>query len=219
MTGVLFALGVIGSAVLWSIASWRTRLLAPVEPEEELRTAGDLETGVFRMRGRVVPVEVSRSPVDGAPCVFIEHADYEPVAREALPLRRQVDHRIIAHAFYVEDATGVVYVEPADAEIDTAVLVEDGGLTAERRLRSDEEVELVGTFELRTVELDGGPYRSAGQTWVAHSTTQRPLRISYRTDPGMVTPSDSLTLFFRGAATLTLGIFTFLGVFSALVGH
>lgn len=219
MSIVLFGLGLVGGALLWFGAGWRSRQLAPPPAPGELRRAAELEHGVFRVQGRVVPVQTTPSPLDGAACVFIEHADYETVGSDAIPMRRQVAHGIVAHPFYVEDESGVVFVDPADAHIDTVVLLEDGGLTAERRLRRDEEVVVSGAFTAETIEMDGGPYRSAGQTWVARASGVQPLQISYRTDPSMMRPSDSLTLFLRGAATLTFGIFSFLGLFSFLVSH
>ena len=110
--------------------------------------------------GRVVPLETTRSEVDGADCVYIERAEYRRVG-SGVPLLREVEHRAVTHAFLLEDDTGQVLVDPGRALIECARLSED-------RLRYEDEgidrsyleggVDVVGPSFSRVFNRPLGPW-------------------------------------------------------------
>jgi hypothetical protein len=170
----------------------------------------DLEAGRFRVTGRVVPIETSRSWVDGAACVYLERAEYRTVGTGFVPLLREVEHGALCHPFYLDDGTGRLWVDPSTTLIDCATATADGGLTAERRLRSDEEVVLTATFVPSVGELDDGgdgPYRAGARQWQATADASGPPRLSHRTEDGMIRPPpDQLTAFLGGAGAMMVGM-------------
>jgi len=189
-------LGLIG----W--ARRRTRALRPLPEAVPRRNIGELEEGRFRVDGRIVAVETVPSPSDGAQCVFVEHAEYRTLGSELVPLLRQVGHQVLAHPFYLDDGTGRLWVDPRELDIEAVTLTEDSGLSAERRLRADEEVELVARFRPRSVESAGGPYRSRALAWEPVADGLGRPRLTYRTEPGMLRPHDEGSAFLRGAGAL-----------------
>lgn len=180
-------------------------------PEDAVResTVAELEAGRFRVTGRVVPIETTRSDVDGADCVYVERAAYQTVGASFVPLLREVEHRAVSHPFYLDDGTGRLWVDPATTLIDCATATADGGLTAERRLRSGEEVSLLATFAPSADEHDDGdgPYRASARRWAAVTDGSGPPRLSHRTLDGMIRPPpDQLTAFLGGAGALMLAM-------------
>lgn len=180
------------------------------------RRIAELEEGRFRVAGRVVAEHVTPSPLDGADCVFFEHAEYRMLGSEAVPLMRQVDHRIVAHPFVLDDGTGRLRVDPAETDVEAVTLTEDHGLFAERRLRAGEEVELVASFRPRAVEREGGPYRGRAVAWEAHADHLGRPRLSYRTEPGMMRPIDEASAFLRGAGALLVFAGTAFGLLATV---
>jgi hypothetical protein len=143
--------------------------------------------------------------------VFVEHAEYQPVGSDLVPLMRETEHGTVAHPFYLDDGTGRLRVDPGEALVEAVTVFEDAGLSAERRLRDGEEVELVATFGPSAGEHGGGPYRAGQQAWAPIADDCGPPRISYRTAPNMVMPADETTAFLRGAGVLLLVVSTFFG--------
>lgn len=213
MSWLLAALGVVVAVGLWLWARARVRRLRPIPEAVPARSVGELDGGRYRVTGTVVPIDCTPSRIDDAPCVFLEHAEYRTVGSELVPLLREIEHGTVAHPFYLEDATGRLLVNPREAVIEAVTVFEHAGLSAERRLRAGEEVELVATFEPSPVEADGGPYRASHNAWRPVPDTCGPPRISYRTAPDMVHAADDVTMFLRGA-----GVFALLAtaLFSAL---
>ncbi len=167
----------------------------------------DLEPGRFRVVGRVVPIETSRSAVDGVDCVYCERAEYRSVGTGLVPILREVEHRACAHPFYLDDGTGRLFVDPARALIECATATADGGLTAERRVRAGEEVSLVATFVALDAEREpgDGPYRAQARRWAPVDDDAGPPRLSHRTEASMVLPPpDDLTAFFGGIGAMMI---------------
>ncbi|MGE0788955.1 MAG: hypothetical protein AB7S26_25005 [Sandaracinaceae bacterium] len=165
---------------------------------------GDLEPGRFRVVGRIVPIATSPSVVDGVRCVYAERADYE-MGRAIVPVLRELSHEAVAHPFYLEDETGRLWIDPAEALIECALAIGDAGLVAERRLRAGEEVALSATFRPadRTDLPRFGPYRDGALGWEALADETGPPRLSHRTASEMVRPPpDELTGFVTGAGAL-----------------
>ena len=174
---------------------------------------GELEPGRFRIVGKVIPTATSESPLDGVDCVFLEHAEYVSVHAT---VRRETEHTIASHPFFVDDGSGRALIDPASAFIDAVTIWEDGGLTGERRVRAGEEIEIVATFEQIDVEEDGGPYRGSARVWAATDDAYGPPRISYRTQPDMVMPSDDLIAFLRGAGVIMAAVSGLIGTIALL---
>lgn len=207
----LFALGTAcGGAVLWAAAWQRGRRATWIKDGARGSHISELTPGRFRVTGRVVPIATSPSGVDGAPCVYLERAEYRLVGSRLVPLLREIDHVGIAHPFLLDDGTGRVRIDPTWAVIDTATLETDGGLVAERRLRAGEEVEVVATFADAELEAAcdhrSGPYRERPVSVIA--IADEPVQISYRTDARMIAPPDEVAAFLRGMGALmvTLGV-------------
>lgn len=199
------------AATLWWVAARRVRRRQVVDGAPR-RHIGELEPGRFRVTGKIVGMATSASPLDGYPCVYLEHADYSPVG--AAVLLKETDRYLRAHPFYLQDATGMLLVDPEDAAVDAVTLYEDGGLTAERRLRNGEEVEVVARVAQVTVEAEGGPYRAGALAWATVPDDVSPTLISYRTDPSMVVPADEVAVLLRGAGLFLVAVS---GILSALV--
>lgn len=188
----------------------RARVQARRELEEALPECeiGELEPGRFRVVGRVVPIETSRSVVDGVDCVYLERAEYQ-MGAGVVPVLREVSHEAICHPFYLEDATGRLRVDPGCALIECGTAVGDAGLTAERRLRAGEEVALSATFVRAQLEAEGldGPYRVSAQQWEPVADETGPPRLSHRTLREMVRPPpDDVTAFVAGAGAMMVFI-------------
>ncbi len=213
MSWLLFALALSASAVLWWLAALRARKLRPVREGAPTRAISDLEDGRFRIVGKVIPTETTQSTLDGLDCVFVEHAEYVSVHAT---VRRETEHTIVSHPFFVDDGSGRAFVDPAGAVIDAVTLWEDGGLTGERRVRAGEEIEVVATFGQIDVEEDGGPYRGSARVWAAVDDSYSPPKISYRTQPDMVMPSDDLTAFLRGAGVIMAAVSGLIGTIALL---
>jgi hypothetical protein len=192
--------------IVWSVR----RAQAPAWRDGAMRTSiAELAVGRFRVVGRVVPIWATASEIDGEPCVYVERAHYAPVGGGIVPLLREVEHAWAAHPFYLDDGSGRLRVDPADALIECATATGDGGLVAERRLRAGEEIELVARFRpadaASAPELDEGPYRGAAGGWEAAPDDAGPPRISYRTEPGMEPVGlDEVSSFLRGAGLLMM---------------
>ena len=205
-SGVALALG----------ARARQRRLAPIRDAAEGRTIAGLDSGRFRVAGRVQPLNTSPSAVDGLSCVYIERAEYRSVGSSLVPLLREVDRCLVAHPFWLDDGTGRLLVDPSRAAVDAATLAGDDGLTAERRLRAGEEIEIVATFRPADVEGDGGPYRAPALAWEATDDELGPPRITHRTERDMVSPTDDVTAFLRGTGAVLLAIGVLLGILAVL---
>lgn len=215
MAIVLFGLGLGAALALFAVARHRVRSLTPIPEAVPFRRLSELGSGRFRVRGRVVAVETTSSLVDGSPCVFLEQAEYRTVGSELVPLLREVGHRTVAHPFYLDDGSGRLLVDPGAAVVEAVTITEDAGLSAERRLRAGEEVDLVATFGPVRAEA-GGPYRAGHTAWQPVADGCGPPRLSYRTEPDMVRAHDEVAAFLRGAGVLTLLLTALLGSLSLL---
>ena len=199
--------------VVWSVR----RAHAPMLREgAALTSIAELGPGRFRVVGRVVPIRTTASEIDGAPCVYLERAQYASALGGLVPLLREVDHGWAAHRFYLDDGSARLLVDPAEVLIECATATGDGGLVAERRLRAGEEVELVARFRpadrSSAPDLDEGPYRAPASAWEAGPDEVGPPRISYRTEEGMERASlDEVSTFLRGAGALTIAMSVILG--------
>lgn len=216
MGGFFLAMAVfsVGLAVLGVVS----RRVHRPPPLEGIRTTSiaELETGRFRIAGTIVAERSVPSPYDGAPCVFFEHADYSPTLGPGL-LVRETERWTEGRSFYVDDGTGRVRVDPLQSVVEAAVLHEDQGLTAERRLRVGEEIEVVASFALREPD-EASPYRDVGFEWRCVSDEWGAPRLSYRTVPGMLRPQDEVGMFMRASSIFVAGVALLLGVLVALVG-
>ncbi len=214
MTLWVFVLGALGvGATLLLVSKWRARDRTRIREAVRDCLIGELEAGRFRVVGWIMPVDTTRSRVDGADCVYVERAEYRSVGSGLVPLLREVEHGAICHPFYLGDATGRLRVDPATALIECATATADGGLTAERRLRAGEEVTLVATFEAADVEHESGdgPYRAGVRCWVAVADGAGPPRLSHRIEESMVRlPPDGLTAFLGGVGAMMMLIGTLL---------
>jgi hypothetical protein len=187
-----------------AVAAWlRARARRPLAEAARGRAISDLVPGRFRVTGRVVPLRTTASAIDGAPCVYIEHANYRTVGHDLVPLMREVDHGVVAHPFYLDDGTGRLLLDPAQAIVEAVTLSEDEGLTAELRLRAGEEIQLLATFERRPLDADAGPYRGL-EGWVPVEDDAGPPLLTHRTEPGMVRPVDDVGAFLTGIAFILL---------------
>lgn len=208
----LFGLAIAVSALLWGAAALRARGLRPLREAAPRRRLEELGEGRFRVVGKIVPVEATPSEIDGLPCVFLEHVEYAPMSDV---MRREREHSLVAHPFFVEDGTGRALVDPRGALVEAATVWGDGGLAVERRLRAGEEVEVVASFE--RVEIDeAGPYRGAGRCWAAAPGPWGPPRISYRTEADMVQPSDDVAAFLRAAGVFLATVTALLSALALL---
>lgn len=193
-----------GAGLLWW-AHARIRRRVPVREAVARRTIDDLTPGRFRLIGRVVPILTTPSRIDRSPCVYVEHAEYRTVGSELVPLLREVEHRVVAHPFHLDDGTGRLMIDPRTAVLETVTLYEDEGLTAERRLRAGEEVELVASFRPRPLESDGGPYRGSSRSWEAVGDECGPPRLGFGHDPaGAIVAVDDFSSFLRGVGVVLL---------------
>ena len=207
MSVVLVVFGLVLACIFIAVARVRWLRQRPVPDAVPCCTIAELESGRFRITGRVVPRTPLHSSLDGASCVYIEHADYQTVGSDFVPILKQLRREVTATPFFVDDGTGAVLVDPSQVTIEGVTLVEDDGLTMETRLRAGEDVELVATFAQATAVTGSGPYRAGERAYrPVADMTGRP-RVSYRTEPGMVVATDDVTAFFGGAGVLTL-IFT-----------
>jgi hypothetical protein len=213
---LLFVFGLAAAGSMWWWARVRARRLRPIPEACSGRTVAELEAGRFRVTGRVVPIQTSDSGIDGVPCVFLEHVEYRTLGSELVPLMREVEHRLVRHPFFLDDGTGRLWIDPGEASVEAVTVFEDAGLSAERRLRAGEEVELVATFAPCESEADGGPYRAGHFAWRPIADDCGPPRITYRTVSDMVAPADDVTAFLRGAGVLVLVTTTLFGVLSLL---
>jgi hypothetical protein len=206
---LLITLG-LGGAV--GLTAWlRARARRPLAEAAGGRVISDLSAGRFRVTGRVVPIRTTQSAIDGAPCVYIEHACYRTVGHDLLPVMREVDHGVVAHPFFLDDGTGRLLLDPAQAIVEAVTLSEDDGLTAELRLRAGEEIQLLATFVRRPLDADAGPYRGL-EGWVPIEDDAGPPLLSYRTEPGMVRPTDDVGAFLTGVAFIVLTVCAFFAV-------
>lgn len=205
----IWMLGAAISGFTLLLLARRRRLeVAPLLDAAQGSSIADLAHGRYRVTGRVVPIETSRSGVDGAPCVFLERAEYRVVGSRLVPLLREVEHRTLAHPFWLEDGSGRLLVDPSRAFVDAVTLDADEGLTAERRLRAGEEIELIACFapRERVAMAEDGPYRSRAVAWEAVDDPQCPPRITYRTDASMLVASDETVGLLRGMGGLMMGV-------------
>ena len=198
MGSTFLLLGVAGAAVFFAAAALRSRRRRPVAPLAT-REIASLDEGRHRVVGRIVAMRELPSAVDGSACVFVDVVELQAYGAAVC---REVFREIRATPFFVDDGTGLLLVDPREAEVEAVAVQEDLGLTTERRLRVGEEVEVVGRFQRVEVESDGGPYRGASVVWGVSGDGEGPLRISYRTEPEMVLPGDEVAAFFRGAGVL-----------------
>jgi len=203
----LLALALSASALLWGAASLRARRFRVPREAAPRRGVRELDEGRFCVVGTVVPIEATRSTIDDLPCVFLEHVEYVPLSDL---MRREREHSLVAHPFFVDDGTGRVLVDPGQALVEAATVWEDGGLAVERRLRAGEEVEVVASFRLWE-PMEGGPYRGNERLWAATDGPWGPPRISYRTEAGMVQPSDEVVVFLRVAGVFLATVTAALG--------
>lgn len=199
------ALGGIGGLCLLIGAQARVRRMRPVREAVAQRRISDLTPGRFKVIGRVVPLATTESAIDDSPCVYVERAEYRTVGSELVPLLREVEHRVFAHPFHLDDGTGRLTVDPQRAVIDTTTLWEDDGLLAERRLRAGEEVELVAFFQPRATEADGGPYRANTRGWEAVPDECGLPTLGFGED-GLpaIAAADDVASFMRGVGVVLL---------------
>jgi hypothetical protein len=216
MTAFFVAMGVF-SAGLAALGFVARRAHQP-PPLEGIRTTSiaELETGRFRIAGTIVSDRSIPSPYDGSPCVFFEHADYSPTLGPGL-LVRETERWTEGRSFYVDDGTGRVRVDPLQSVIEAAVLHEDQGLTAERRLRVGEEIEVVASFALLEPD-EASPYRDVGFEWRSVADEWGAPRLSYRTLPGMLRPQDEVGMFIRASSIFVASVTLLLAALVALVG-
>jgi hypothetical protein len=211
--GVWFLLiGVGGAALLFGMAAIRARGRRTPRELVATRTIAELGEGRFRVVGRIAPMDTVRSPVDGTSCVFVDVVEYRDFGGA---LCREVSHEVRGVPFLVDDGTGLLLVDPREAEIEAVSVSEDHGLTSERRLRVGEEIEVIGTLRRIEVESAGGPYRGASVAWGVVADERGAPQISYRTAPDMVTPGDELAAFFRGAGVLLAAAGTLIALLAA----
>lgn len=201
---VFVALVAAAGAGLLGWAHARIRRAAPVPEAVARRSIRELTPGRYRLTGRVVPIQTTPSGIDRSPCVYVEHAEYRTVGSELVPLLREVERRVAAHPFHLDDGTGRLMVDPGRAFVDTVTLYEDEGLTAERRLRAGEEVELVASFRLRPGESDGGPYRGSTRIWEAVGDECGPPRLGFEEEPSPIVAVDDVTSLLRGLGVVLL---------------
>lgn len=201
MNWSLFAVTSLGAALCWGVAALRARKRARRPEDTPLCVVASLTEGRFRVVGRIAPIRTIPSAVDGTPCVYRDVAEYRAMPGARGALRSEIAHEVSAHPFFVDDGTGHLLVDPRYAEIEAVSVSEDDGLTTERRLRAGEEIEVVGTMCRLEVEREGGPYRGATACWGVDAS-DAPPKISYRTAPEMLEPSDDVNAFFRGAGFL-----------------
>jgi hypothetical protein len=218
---VALAFVIAGSVSAVAMLAWahqRVRAARPVRDAVPTRKIGDLCAGRFRVVGRALPVlRTHRSLIDQAECVFLERAEYEYLGSAAVPLMRELGRGMVAPQILLDDGSGRVLVDSAGADVEAATLIDSGGLVAERRIRSGEEMELVATFSKGNLESEGGPYRANGVRWQAVGDGIDRPRLSFRTDPAMIEPLDEFSGFLRGAAVLLLVLSGLSGIVS-LVG-
>lgn len=198
--GVTFLLiGLGGATALFGAAAWRARRARPQTEPVETRHVAELAEGRFRVVGRITAMRTVQSAVDGSACVYVDVSEYRTFGGA---LAQEMAREIRATPFLVDDGTGLLLVDPRQAEIEAVTVHEDLGLTNERRLRVGEEVEVVGAFHRVEVESEGGPYRGASTAWSVGGDAHGAMRVSYRTEPEMVIAGDELAAFFRGAGVL-----------------
>mgnify|MGYP001413890932 CR=1 FL=1 len=154
----LVLIGVAFGAALIAVSYWPRA--EPLREAVVPSRIGELEPGRFRIVGRVVPIRVVKSEIDDARCVYVERAHYARTGNSFASMLREVDHDWSAAAFFVDDGTGRVVVDPTETLIDCETVADDEGLVAERRLREGEEVEVVATIRPADPERHGaqGPY-------------------------------------------------------------
>lgn len=194
----------------------RARALLPVADGASRRAIHELDPGRYYVAGRVVPIEVSESLIDGMPCVFLERAEYRTVGSAMVPLLREVSRTLHAHPFFVDDGTGRVLVDPADADIECATLEDGDGLFIERRLRAGEEIELVASYAPAELQGDGGPYRDGATVWASVTDEVSKPKITFRTERDMVRASDEVSLVLRSVGAVLVVAGAALGIAGAL---
>lgn len=97
MGAVLISLAfAFGAGLLWA-ARVRAQGRIPVLEAVPQCAIEELEAGRFRVLGRIVPLETSPSVIDGAACVFLEHAEYRVLGSSLVPLMKEVEHCLVAH--------------------------------------------------------------------------------------------------------------------------
>lgn len=201
-----------GAAFFRAAQGRRIAKVEPVPPGQQ-RAIANLASGRFRVVGRVVPATgVARSEVDDASCVYLASARYERIvgggmASSVVPVMKEVDARIAAYPFFVEDASGRVRIDPSSLHLETVDLHEDHGLCVERRLRVGEEVVLDATFAPAVLSSELGPYRGCTASFEPVPDSFGPPRLSFRTEPDMISAPDEIAVFFRaiGGALWVLG--------------
>ncbi|MCC7538015.1 MAG: hypothetical protein IT379_17450 [Deltaproteobacteria bacterium] len=206
-----------GGLLAWGEVRARLRRVGPVDAHEDdvPRCAiADLGPGRFRVVGFVRASESVLSTIDGAACPFLEATEYRSLGG-AVPMARKVEASRVSYPFAIDDGSGVLRVDPADLDLEAAVLLEDGGFTTERRIRDGEEVELVATFARTAC---GGPYREGTETLAPVTDADGKPRLSFRTERGMASPPDEVTWAMRGLAALTIATAAVFVGFAYVIG-
>lgn len=218
MGWIAVGLALAGGAMFVWFARRRFRHIRPLQEGAPGRKIAELSSGRFRIVGRVVALDTTASGIDGTPCVYVERAEYRSIGSNLVPVMREVAHAMAAHPFMIDDGTGRVLIDPNGAVLDTVTLHADEGLTAERRLRADEEVELVACFRPR--EVGGtleGPYRTLALAWEATETGFGPPRVTYRTGITLgVQPADDGVALLSGLGGVLLFAAAFFSVVAML---
>ena len=107
------------------------RVSVPVREAAAGRRVAELGDGRFRVVGKVVALgSYAELAIDGAPCVYAEHASYRTVVAEFVPLLREVEREVVAHPFLVDDGTGRVWIDPDHAVMQMPTVRGDQGLSS-----------------------------------------------------------------------------------------
>ncbi len=171
------SIALVGSVVGGALVAWSARRrAAPVREGARSTSIDAIESGRYRICGRVVAVATSESAIDRAPCVYILRGEVEPTG-----IVRAVRYRVFAHPFLLDDGTGKVRVDPRSCIVDAGATQGEAGLVVEHRVRVGEEVELIARF--RPGSASGLPYRAGEDLLEAEADPVDPPRLAPSPEP------------------------------------
>lgn len=202
----LMLAGLSAGAALVAWSYWPRK--APLREAVIPSSIAELECGRFRVTGRIVPIRVEPSAIDGRRCVYVERARYERSGNSFASVLREVDHEWHAHSFYLDDGTGRVLVDPTQTLIDCEPHREETGAVVERRLCEGEEVELVATFRLAEEERQEleGPYRTPPCRFEPDAHSPVPPQLCARAESPSVKRADLPRAFARSVGLVIVGL-------------